>query len=96
MVKPLMSTKISVPRLRTKLVARPHLMERLKAGLQCPLTLISAPAGYGKTTLLAALANDIPQSIAWFSLDEEDNERQSPFVRLSDSKFQSMIIFSPL
>jgi LuxR family maltose regulon positive regulatory protein len=48
-------------------------MERLTAGLQCPLTLISAPAGYGKTTLLAALANEIPQSIAWFSLDEEDN-----------------------
>jgi hypothetical protein len=47
-------------------------IERLKAGLHCPLTLVSASAGYGKTTLLVELANNIDLPVAWLSLDEGD------------------------
>jgi LuxR family transcriptional regulator, maltose regulon positive regulatory protein len=68
----LVATKICVPHLREGLVARPELVEQLKSGLSYPLTLISAPAGYGKTTLLVELASQIP--VAWLSLDEEDND----------------------
>jgi LuxR family transcriptional regulator, maltose regulon positive regulatory protein len=68
----LVATKICAPRLRTDLVKRKFLVERLKAGLHYPLTLVSAPAGYGKTTLLAELASQIP--VAWLSLDEGDND----------------------
>jgi LuxR family maltose regulon positive regulatory protein len=68
----LITTKVVVPHLRDGLVARKELVERLKAGLTCPLTLMSAPAGYGKTTLLAELATQIP--VAWLSLDKEDND----------------------
>jgi LuxR family maltose regulon positive regulatory protein len=74
MTPSLISTKIYAPRLRPGLVSRPHLIERLKAGLHCPLTLISAPAGYGKTTLIAGLANDVDLPVAWLSLDEGDND----------------------
>ncbi len=51
---PLLTTKLSVPPVRPELVARPRLMERLNSGVRCKLTLISAPAGFGKTTLLSA------------------------------------------
>jgi LuxR family maltose regulon positive regulatory protein len=70
------SAKIITP-LRANLVARPHLIERLKAGSQCPVILVSAPAGYRKTTLLAALASDILQNVSWLSLDREDNDSVS-------------------
>ncbi len=49
----LLTTKLHIPQLRANLVPRPRLLERLNAGLDCKLTLISAPAGFGKTTLLA-------------------------------------------
>ena len=68
----LVNTKIYVPGLRNGLVARMDLVKRLKDGLTCPLTLVSAPAGYGKTTLLAELASQMP--VAWLSLDEGDND----------------------
>jgi len=68
----LVTTKVCVPRLRTDLLDRENLVERIKAGLLCPLILVSAPAGYGKTTLLAELASQIP--VAWLSLDEGDND----------------------
>ncbi len=73
----LLSTKIDIPRLRADIVERGSLINRIKAGLSCPLTLVSAPAGYGKTTLLAALVQQ-PDSTqlkaAWLSLDEGDND----------------------
>jgi LuxR family maltose regulon positive regulatory protein len=72
MVSSLVATKICVPRLRSNLVSRSQLVERLEAGLSYPLTLVSAPAGYGKTTMLAELAARIP--VAWLSLDESDND----------------------
>jgi LuxR family maltose regulon positive regulatory protein len=49
------------------------LLERLDPGLNCKLTVISAPAGYGKTTLLSAWIQGCDRPIAWLSLDEGDN-----------------------
>ena len=49
----LLTTKLYVPPVRPELVSRPRLIERLNAGLHCKLTLISAPAGFGKATLLS-------------------------------------------
>ena len=74
---PLLETKLYVPRLRRGLVARPRLIERLNRGAESKLTLISAPAGFGKTTLLAEWLAAAPadgRSAAWLSLDQDDNE----------------------
>ena len=53
MAGPLLETKLHVPRWRRNLVARRSLSERLSRGAESALTLVSAPAGFGKTTLLA-------------------------------------------
>src|SRR4029453_7422076 len=53
MASPLVETKLYIPRLRRSLVARPRLSGRLRGGAASRLTLVSAPAGFGKTTLLA-------------------------------------------
>ena len=50
---PLLQTKLYIPRPRRGLVGRPRLLERLSRGAESKLTLVSAPAGFGKTTLLA-------------------------------------------
>jgi LuxR family maltose regulon positive regulatory protein len=74
---PLLATKLAIPPARPTLVPRPRLIARLQAGLQGPLTLLSAPAGSGKTTLLSAWrkspqGRDLP--LAWVSLDVDDND----------------------
>jgi LuxR family maltose regulon positive regulatory protein len=56
------------------LVPRPRLIERLNAGLDRKLTLISASAGFGKTTLLSEWVADCGRSLAWASLDKGDND----------------------
>ena len=74
---PLVTTKLALPPARPALVPRPRLMDRLEAGLQRKLTLIAAPAGYGKTTLLSAWHATAPGSawpLAWLSLDVGDND----------------------
>jgi len=80
MARPLLDTKLYVPRLRRGLVARPRLRERLDRGAESKLTLISAPAGFGKTTLLAEWLAAAPageRSTAWLSLDPGDNQPAS-------------------
>ena len=71
-----LETKLYFPPIRPILVSRPHLVERLQSGLKGSLTLLSAPAGYGKTTLLGEWrlgpGKDTP--IAWLSIDSEDND----------------------
>ena len=77
MVGPLLETKLHVPRWRRSLVARPRLSERLSRGAESALTLVSAPAGFGKTTLLAEWLAAAPadgRSVAWLSLDQRDND----------------------
>jgi LuxR family maltose regulon positive regulatory protein len=76
---PLLETKLYVPQLRRGHVARPRLIERLGRGVESKLTLVSAPAGFGKTTLLAEwlAARTAEQSVAWLSLDDSDNEPAS-------------------
>jgi LuxR family maltose regulon positive regulatory protein len=74
MSTPLLATKLYIPPARPDLVPRPRLIERLNAGLHRKLTLVSAPAGYGKTTLLSAWLAGMEQPVAWLSLDEGDNE----------------------
>lgn len=71
---PLLATKLQPPRLRAERIRRPHLLARLDAGLARPLTLVSAPAGFGKTTLLAEWLADCPLPSAWLSLEEQDND----------------------
>jgi LuxR family maltose regulon positive regulatory protein len=76
----LLTTKLYIPPLRPELVSRPRLVERLEAGLVRKLTLVSAPAGYGKTTLLSEWIHQAqsgvtpPLPVAWLSLDEGDND----------------------
>lgn len=72
-----MRTKMYVPRARPGRVLRPRLLERLEAGASARLTLVSAPPGVGKTTLLAEWARTAPDTarqVAWLSLDAGDNE----------------------
>jgi LuxR family maltose regulon positive regulatory protein len=60
MSTPILKTKLFIPPLRPGLLSRPRLMQRLDAGLRGELTLIAAPAGFGKTTLLSAWINQSP------------------------------------
>ena len=79
MATPLLRTKLYIPPVRPEIVSRPRLIERLNEGLHRRLTLISAPAGFGKTTLLSEWihcrgAVTAPLQVAWLSLDEGDND----------------------
>jgi LuxR family maltose regulon positive regulatory protein len=71
---PLLKTKLHVPAVRSELISRPRLIERLNAGLHRKLTLISAPAGFGKTTVLSEWVAGCGRPVAWLSLDENDND----------------------
>src|SRR5439155_5197263 len=70
----LLSTKLHRPLPRAQLVRRPQLAERLTQGVKGPLTLVSAPAGFGKTTLLAQWFAESGMPVAWLSLEPGDNE----------------------
>ena len=80
----LLTTKLYIPLTRPDLVLRPRLIERLNQGLYNKLTLISAPAGFGKTTLVTEWldnlrgdtqkGNQTVNKVAWLSLDEGDND----------------------
>ena len=77
MANPLVETKLYLPMPRRRLVTRPRLSGRLSRGSDARLILISAPAGFGKTTLLTAwlAAMDTEtRSVAWLSLDESDRQ----------------------
>jgi LuxR family maltose regulon positive regulatory protein len=74
MPMPILATKLYIPRLRPNVVSRPRLLERLNEGLYRKLTLISAPAGFGKTTLVSQWLAGGARPAAWLSLDEKDND----------------------
>jgi len=71
---PILQTKLYIPPLRPELVSRPRLIERLNAGLHRKLTLVSAPAGFGKTTLVSEWVAGCERPAAWLSLDGGDND----------------------
>jgi LuxR family maltose regulon positive regulatory protein len=73
MAMTLLKTKLYIPPRRRELVPRSRLVERLEAGLDRKLTVISAPAGFGKTTLLSECAAHCRLPVSWLSLDEQDN-----------------------
>jgi LuxR family maltose regulon positive regulatory protein len=74
MATPLLTTKLHVPPTRLELVSRPRLLERLSADPKRKLTLVSAPAGYGKTTLVTEWLNSAEGPFSWLSLDDSDND----------------------
>ncbi|MGD9030573.1 MAG: hypothetical protein PVG25_12245, partial [Anaerolineae bacterium] len=88
MTAPLLTTKLTIPPVRPGLVPRPRLIERLNAALPQQdrgsaraLTLVSAPAGFGKTTLLSSWLRQLrdeptrsPAQATWLALDEGDND----------------------
>ena len=74
MSRPILTTKLYIPLPRHKTVIRPRLIEQLNEGLHHKLILISAPAGFGKTTLVSEWLAGYQQPCAWLSLDEADND----------------------
>ena len=70
----LLLTKLRPPGPRPDFLPRPRLAERLDEALGRGLVLVCAPAGYGKTSLLASWARHCPQPVAWLSLDASDND----------------------
>src|SRR5689334_18920323 len=74
MSTPLLATKLYIPPLRPNVVLRPRLTEQLNEGLHRKLTLISAPAGFGKTTLVSEWVTGCARPTAWLSLDAGEND----------------------
>ena len=74
MSTPILATKLYVPPHQPKVVFRPRLIERLNEGLDHRLTLISAPAGFGKSTLISEWVAGSERQAAWLSLEEGDND----------------------
>ena len=70
----LLETKLYIPPPRPHLVARPAVTAKLSAGVLPPLTLIAAPAGFGKTTLVSEWITQTAHAVAWLSLDEDDDD----------------------
>ena len=73
-VDQLLSTKLHIPQISVDLVLRPRLYKRLDEGLTRKLTLVSAPAGFGKSTLVTDWLAESGLQAAWLSLDEGDND----------------------
>ncbi|HEX2993522.1 MAG TPA: LuxR C-terminal-related transcriptional regulator [Anaerolineales bacterium] len=78
MVTTILATKLYIPPPRAKIVLRPHLIEQLNEGLSSDrtpcVTLISAPAGFGKTTLVSEWVASCQRPVAWLSLDYGDSD----------------------
>ncbi len=91
MVFSILSTKLFIPTVSHEVIHRPRLFEKLTEGLKNghSLTLISAPAGYGKTTLLTEWISTYQGQVGWLSLDEQDNN-ESRFWKYFVSTFQTI------
>ena len=70
----LLQTKLYLPRIGSDVIPRARLIKRLNAALEGKSTLVCAPAGFGKTTLVGEWVQTIERPTAWLSLDERDNE----------------------
>lgn len=87
----ILATKLFVPQKLSNRVARPRLIEKLRRGSVNKLTLISAPAGYGKTTLLGEWIHHEEIPFAWLSLDQHDNDF-SRFLAYLIASLKSILI----
>lgn len=76
MATPILQTKLYIPQLQPNYVPRLHLLERLNEGHRHRLVLVSAPAGFGKTTLVSSWLQQLGVPTAWLSLDEGDRQVQ--------------------
>lgn len=74
MTLPVIAAKLYIPTVRKDLVTRPRLLERLDDGLENKLCLVSAPEGFGKTTLLSEWVSYADRPVAWISLNKGDND----------------------
>lgn len=98
MSTPILLTKIRLPQLRQELVQRPKLINELNRGIKRKLTLVSAPAGFGKTTLISdwlqTMREDesVPFYFAWFTLDEGDNDPGQFMIYLIEALVQANAI----
>ena len=84
MASPILTTKLHIPASRPNIVFRPALIRKITAGLAQggKLTLVSAPAGYGKTTLITEWLKTLDREYAWLSIDAGDNNPQRFFAYL--------------
>src|SRR5215217_1130074 len=73
----LIRAKLYPPRLSPDLVPRPRLVQKFNEGLARKLSLVSAPAGFGKTTLLSEWAQQAPCPVAWVTFDQDDDDLHS-------------------
>ena len=86
MARPVIATKLHIPRMRRGMTMRPRLTRRLRRSAEAMITLVSAPAGFGKTTLLTEWlgeTSNVDRCIAWVSLDPADNEPASFWTYVS-------------
>jgi len=74
MLSPLLSSKLQAPRVRSPLVSRPRLLSQMDEASRLPLTLLAAPAGFGKTTVVSEWVARGSRHAAWVSLDPADND----------------------
>jgi LuxR family transcriptional regulator, maltose regulon positive regulatory protein len=74
MATPILVTKLFIPRPRPDVVPRPHLVAQLNGGLQRKLSLVCAPAGFGKTTLVSEWVEGMGLPVAWLSVDDGDGD----------------------
>ena len=73
---PVSKTKIIIPHRRPEILSRPRLLESMQGLINNKLLLLSAPAGYGKTSLLIDLAQNINMKVCWLALDPLDGNPQ--------------------
>jgi LuxR family maltose regulon positive regulatory protein len=70
----ILSTKLHIPHVRSSLVSRPGLIQKFNEGMKAKATLVSAQAGYGKTTALSEWVKQCSAHVAWVSIDKQDND----------------------
>src|SRR3712207_4662567 len=87
---PLLATKLYVPRVHGDMVARPRLLKRMDNVLSVPLTLIAAPAGFGKTTTVIQWLHEAACPVGWVSLDAQDND-PATFLRYLVAALQTVV-----
>lgn len=89
----IIETKLHVPQTKGIIISRPHLYQLLDKGLNSKLTLITSPAGYGKSTLLSEWSTRINAKVAWVSFDRNDNNVLHFWTYIVESLKNKMLIF---